>query len=337
MHRRKIKIGIIGCGKQAPKHVNGLLAAPGVELVLSDLKPSRAENLARKTGLAWVENPREVFEDPAIDAVDICTPTPSHYELIVQAIEAGKDYFVEKPLCQSSQQARQLKRLTRANGRLGMVGYLYRFVPVFDQAKEFFQNTPRTGHSDVLGQVVAACFRIGGRGSHRVWKHRKATGGGAINEMMVHMLDLAIWYFGPVQSVQVPVNKLLRPNRFIRGKMRTVDAEDYVVALLTMQNGVEVLIQADLVTPGFTQLVEIQGDNGTFMGSIQSEMPSFLYCREAVGDFNPGRNYLHYGSVNLFEAQMAEFAAVLRERRRPAKSTLDDSVLVLEAMEKIKT
>lgn len=336
MPKKNIKIGIIGCGKQAPKHIAGLQAAPGVELVISDLKQSRSENLAQKAGLQWVPDPHEFFVDPSIDAVDICTPTPSHYDLVCQAIDAGKDYFVEKPLCETPEQARRLIRLTKKSSRWGMVGYLYRFVPVFDQAKKFFPETPKTGESRVLGKVVAANFRIGGRGSHRVWKHRKATGGGAINEMMVHMLDLAIWYFGPVSSAQVPVNKLLRPHRMIRDKLREVDAEDYVVALLTMATGVEVMIQADLVTPGFTQFVEIQGDNGTFMGSIQSEMPSFLYCREPVDGFKPGRNYLHFGAVNLFEAQMAEFINAVRQRKKPTRSTLSDSILVLEAMQMIR-
>lgn len=336
MNTDTLRIGIIGCGKQAPKHISGLAKAGKVELVLVDQQTELAEDMAGSHGLSWVDSPEELFADPSIAAVDICTPTPSHYGLITQAIEAGKDFFCEKPLCETSAQAIELDRLTQDAGRLGMVGYLYRFVPVFDQAKSFFQNTPRTGHSQELGQVAAANFRIGGRGSHQVWKHCKATGGGAINEMMVHMLDLAIWYFGPVDSVQVPVNKLLRAQRFIQGEMHEVDAEDYVVALLTMKSGVEVLIQADLVTPGFTQFVEIQGDNGTFMGSIQADMPSFLYCRDAVGDYEPGRNYLHFGSVNMFEAQMTEFVAMLRERRRPTKSTLADSVLVLEAMEKVK-
>ena len=43
-------------------------------------------------------------------------------------------------------------------------------------------------------------FRLGRRGSHKAWKHRAQTGGGAANEMLVHMLDLALWYFGEPES-----------------------------------------------------------------------------------------------------------------------------------------
>ena len=107
-----------------------------------------------------------------------------------------------------------------------------------------------------LGRVLTANFRIGGRGSHQVWKHRKETDGGAINEMMVHMIDLAIWYFGPVKEAKVVDSHLMMPERVIGGETVTVDAEDYVLALFEMESGVRVTIQADLVTPSFNQFVE---------------------------------------------------------------------------------
>ena len=332
----EIKIGLIGCGKQAPKHISGLRKIPGVQLVLADVDPDCAKQLAEREGLAWVDDPGQIAADPSIRAVDICTPTPHHAPLIRMAVESGKDFFVEKPLCSSLDEARELDTLVAAHGRIGMVGYIYRFAPVFDFGRTIFEETPCSGESMVLGRVVSAVFRLGGRGSHQVWKHRSETGGGAINEMLVHMLDLAIWYFGPPAELEVMACDLLRPRREIQGEMIDCDAEDYVVVRIKSESGVEVLCQADLVTPVFTQFAEVQGENGTFMGSIQPEMPSFLFCSREVAGYTAGKTGLKFGPRNFFEAQMAEFVKAIRSGQQPSRCTLHDSIQLMGALEKIR-
>lgn len=332
----EMKIAIIGCGKQAPKHIAGLRKMPGVELVLADVDVRSAEDLGKKEGLLWVKKVDDIFRDDEIKAVDICTPTATHFELIRRAVESGKDFFCEKPLCENLEQAQGLQKLVEKTGRVGMIGFIYRFSPVFELGYKLFEDVPLGGESQVLGKVVSAFFRLGGRGSHQVWKHLKTEGGGALNEMLVHMLDLALWYFGPAQEGEILLSDLLRPKRVIQGKEVTVDAEDYVLARLRMKSGVEVLCQADLVTPAFTQFVEVQGENGTFMASIQSDMPSFIYCHQDAAGYPAGKVELNFGQRNLFEAQMAEFVRAVRIQKDPSHCTLSDSVSLLETLEILK-
>jgi len=329
----EVRVAVLGCGKQAPKHIKGLRSVPGVEIVLADVRPEFARNLAEKENLQWVSSLDEVFSDPGIQAVDICTPTPSHPELILAAIRNGKDFFCEKPLSESSAIAREVAEATRKSRNIGMVGYVYRFAPVFELGKQLFEDVPITGVSGPLGQVRLAHFRIGGRGSHQLWKHRRSTGGGAANEMLVHMLDLAIWYFGPVRDAQLLEKKLIRPQREISGRVEDVDAEDYIMAELQMESGVTVVCQADLLTPAFTQFVEVQGDNGTFMGSIDREMPSFVYCNREADGWKQGRTGLEFERTNLFETQMSAFIHAIQTRTSPTRCTLEDSVQLLEVME----
>ena len=327
------QVAVIGCGKQAPKHISGLRSIPGLRIVLADACPQFARALAEKEGLPWVERVAEVLSDPKIDAVDICTPTPTHLELVRAAIRNGKDFFCEKPLCESAEDARRVLADMRQWKRIGMIGYVYRFAPVFEMARQIFDEVPRTGISSVLGPIRIANFRIGGRGSHQLWKHLRSTGGGAANEMLVHMLDLALWYFGPVRSVQLLRKELLRPRREIQGKLEEVDAEDYILAEMQMKCGVRVMCQADLLTPAFTQFVEVQGDNGTFMGSIDPAMPSFVFCNREAGGWKRGRTDLQFGPVNLFEAQLSAFIRAIGTRIAPDRSSVEDSVQLLEAME----
>ncbi len=336
MSTDKIQIGILGCGKQAPKHLQGLTRIPGVEIVLADTNAAAAKSMGGEFGLQWTSEPGEILEDPAVHAILICTPTTTHTSLIRKAIDCGKDFFCEKPLTDSLEEAIAIADLVERERRIGMIGYVYRFVPVFELGKRLFEDVHSLGESMVLGRPVASFFRLGGRGSHQEWKHKKATHGGAVNEMLVHMVDLAVWYFGSVEQAEFLAKEILRPLRVINGRLVEADAEDYVVVRLKMLSGVEVLCQADLVTPCFTQLVEIQGDNGTFMGSIQQDMPSFVFCSEPRAGYKAGQTEVTFGPHNVFEAQMAEFVRSLKLGTPPSKCTVRDSVLIMEALEKLR-
>ena len=324
------KIAIIGCGKQAEKHVKGLKAVHSdIEFVFVDTNEAAAKRIAQQAVSAWTTDLDIALQDPSLVAIDICTPTQTHKPLIEAGIAAGKDFFCEKPLCETLQDARDIAALTQNTARTGMIGYIYRFAPVFEETKFILEN-------GILGKPIAATLRIGGRGSHQTWKHLKKTGGGAINEMLVHMLDLALWYFGPVAESQVLDCRLLRAQRIINGQEETVDAEDWVVVRLKTKNGTEVLLQADMVTPAFSQSIEIQGENGTIVASIQPDRPSYVHLDRAVGGYATGKTLFKTGEADYFNAQMKEFLDAVTEKRSPRKCTVEDSVLVLEALDNIK-
>lgn len=324
------KIAIIGCGKQAEKHMKGLKAANAdIRFVLIDNNEAAAKKLGEQTGCEWTTDIDVALQDPDLAAIDICTPTQSHKSLIEKGVAAGKDFFCEKPLCETLDDARAIARIAQESGRTGMIGYIYRFAPMFAQAKDLIA-------SGALGDVVAATFRIGGRGSHQVWKHSRHQGGGALSEMMVHMIDLAIWYFGPIAELQVLDSRIIHTTRTINGKDMTADAEDWIIVRARMENGAEVLFQADMVTPAFSQSIEIQGGNGTLVASIQPERPSFVHLDKAHDEYPAGRSVLKTDSSEYFNGQMKEFLDACKEKRKPRICTIEDSILVMEALENIR-
>ena len=331
-----LTVGIIGCGKQAPKHLRGFRADRDVEIVLGDIDEARARALAERERVRWAPV-EEIFADPSVAAVDLCTPTTTHEGLIEQAVLNGKAFLCEKPLCQTLAEAERIERVVLEHEAIGMVGFVYRLVPALEVGAEVMKGVAETGTSEVLGQVLSATFRIGGRGSHRLWKHRRETGGGAINEMLVHMLDLALWYFGDASEVKVHRRELLQPQRVIDGVEHAVDAEDYVVVSVRTQSGVEVLIQADLITPAFSQSVEVQGANGTFRGSITSDAPSFVHTLEAVEGWPAGRNLIETTQSDFFRAEVRTFLEAVREGRAPALGNVQDAVRLMRIVEEIRT
>lgn len=331
-----MKIALIGCGKQALKHVGGLRKCRDVEIVLVDKEPALARALGEREGLAWRASVDDVLSDRAVTAVDLCVPTPFHAPLIRRALAAGKDFFCEKPLCETAVEAREINQLARHGLRVGIVGYVYRHVPVLQRARSILEGVGESGTSPVIGRISLALMRIGGRGSAALWKHRRKEGGGVINEMLVHMLDLAVWYFGPVARAELLMEGVFRPERMINGNSEKVDAEDFALVRLSTRAGIPVVVQADLLTPSFTQAIEVQGDNGTLMASIQPDMPRFVFTLKAAGGYPAGRTELAGEEVNFFDAEMADFVAAVRERRPPQVGTLADSVSVMDAIEMIR-
>ena len=331
----KIKVGLIGCGRQATKHIGSLKKVPGVEMVLADIQAGVAKNLAEKESLPWVSHPDDIFLDNGIQAVVICTPTHSHASLIKMGIESVKAIFCEKPLTDSLDEAKELNEIIKQSEQIFTVGYIYRFSPIFEEGFRLFRARKVDGESLVMGRPLCGFFRLGGRGEHQLWKHFKKSGGGALNEMLVHMIDLANWYFGPLKQVEVVTCGLRYPQRHIKGKRVDVDAEDLIMIKCIGVGRVEIVCQADLITPSFCQYVEIQSENGSFMGSIQEDMPSYIFLKESRGGYSAGRTAFRFGHLNLFDTQMMDFVQLVLERKKPDRNTIDESLQLMELHEKI--
>jgi predicted dehydrogenase len=297
---------------------------------------SLAKELAEQNAASWVVHPEEIFEDDDIMAVIICTPTHSHASLIKSALKAKKHVLCEKPLCDSMEEAAALQQLDKQSEEIVMVGYVYRFVPVFEEGYKIIHQQQVSGESLVLGKPLSAFFRLGGRGGHQVWKHKKANGGGAINEMLVHMIDLANWYFGPLTNIEVISCDLRYPERYINGEKAKVDAEDNIWIRCLGRNNVEIFCQADLITPAFSQFVEIQGENGSFMGSIQSDLPSFVFLKESRGGYNVGKTELRYGRRNVFDIQMMAFIQAVLRKEFPDRNKIVDSINLMRVIGEIR-
>lgn len=331
-----MKIAIIGCGKQAPKHVSGLKLAGITEFVFYDIYADAAKELSEKFDGEHVDSLDNVFNDSSINAVDICTPVQFHFDLILRAIENKKHFFCEKPLSLSFEEDIRIKKAADKAGVIGMVGYIYRFVPTLVKGKEFVTGAELPGaNSQVLGNVHSAIFRVGGRGSHMAWKHLKASGGGALNEMAVHMIDLAYWYFGPISDVKLLEYELRQQQRVINGETVDCDVEDWVLLSMASESGVKILIIADLNTPAFTQSVQVQGTNGSFCGSIEPSFDSYIHLSEERTDFQFGKTSLSNSNANFFVDQMSEFVMAIQNNRVPDRNTISDSVEVMKIVELI--
>ena len=126
-----IRIGVVGLGYWGPNIARNLAAIPGCELAwCCDASPeARGRAGAMFPGVRLSDDLEELLADPSLDAIAISTPVPTHGELAVRALQAGKHCFVEKPLAQSVLDAERAVAAADAAGRVLMVGHLLEYHP----------------------------------------------------------------------------------------------------------------------------------------------------------------------------------------------------------------
>src|SRR5579872_1152331 len=125
-----LKVGVFGVGHLGKFHLNNWKEIKTTELVgFYDPEDAAAAEATAKYQLKRYDDPAQLMED--CDVVDIVAPTPVHYVLCQQAIRKGKHVFVEKPLANTMDEARELVKLVRESNVKLQVGHVERFNPAF--------------------------------------------------------------------------------------------------------------------------------------------------------------------------------------------------------------
>ncbi len=126
-----IRIGVVGLGYWGPNLARNFAALPGCELAwLCDGSPEARERMApRFPRVPATSSLQQLLSDPALDAVALATPVPTHADLAVRVLDAGKHCFVEKPLGQTVADAERAVAAAESGGRILMVGHLLEYHP----------------------------------------------------------------------------------------------------------------------------------------------------------------------------------------------------------------
>jgi predicted dehydrogenase len=126
----KLRLGYIGCGFMAQRvHLPNFAAIPGVELsALAELRPRLGRKVQERFGIPRLyQDHQDLLADPDIDAVAVSAAFSVQGDLAREALLAGKDVFMEKPMAISLAQADAILEAERQSGRRLMVGYMKRY------------------------------------------------------------------------------------------------------------------------------------------------------------------------------------------------------------------
>jgi len=134
-----LKVGVFGTGHLGKFHLNNWKEIKEVELVgFYDPNDATAQEVSDKYQLARFLDPQHLME--AADAVDVVAPTNYHFDLCEVAIRKGKHVFVEKPLANTMDEARELVKLAKESNIKLQVGHVERFNPAFLAIKDLDLN-----------------------------------------------------------------------------------------------------------------------------------------------------------------------------------------------------
>jgi predicted dehydrogenase len=187
-----LKIGVIGCGGIAQSvHLPLLSRLPQVQIVaLAEADPERraaAGQWAR--GASLFAGYPELLRESEAEAVLICLPNALHAEAAIASFENGRHVYLEKPVATALADARSVLSAWKSAGVTGMIGFNYRFNPLYVEAR-------RQIASGRLGKLVGARSVFATSASNLpAWKRSRAGGGGVLLDLASHHLDLIRFFF----------------------------------------------------------------------------------------------------------------------------------------------
>ena len=252
MSTGKLRFGILGAGRIGRVHAETLaFRLPEAEIaVIADVNQEAARQLAARCAIPRVAaTAEEIFADPSIDAVLICTSTDTHADLIVQAAQAGKHIFCEKPVSLSLDKIdRSLAAVDKAGVKL-QVGFNRRFDSNFLRVRQAVAageiGTPNLMH--IISRDPAPPPLTYLRPS-----------GGLFLDMMIHDFDMARYLLGDeVEQVYTAATVMVDP-----GFAKEDDFDTAVVVLHFKSGAIGTIDNSRKATFGYDQRVEILGSKG---------------------------------------------------------------------------
>jgi predicted dehydrogenase len=194
MARRTPGIGVLGCGTIARfQHLPNLRRMRGARLVAAaDADAATRRRIARRFALPVYASAEELLAHPGVDALVIASPTPLHAEHALQAIAAGKPFYLEKPMATDRAEAERVLAAAATAGVAGCVGFNYRFQPLGVAARALVARGALAGLRAVRGLFCEPLAPEAGSG----WRARRESGGGVWLDLGSHHVDLVRWLTG---------------------------------------------------------------------------------------------------------------------------------------------
>lgn len=183
-------VAVIGYGGQGAWHCKQILKSDVCTLAGTyDIREIRRD-AAKNDGVKVYESNEAIFADPAVDIVVVAVPNDRHKDLVISALEAGKNVICEKPVEMSVKAFDEMVDASKRTGKFFTVHQNRRWDVDFLATKEVID-------SGNIGKPICIESRIhGSRGIPSDWRCEKAHGGGMILDWGVHLIDQMLQLHG---------------------------------------------------------------------------------------------------------------------------------------------
>lgn len=235
---KTVRIGIIGSGGIAGKHVTAYKKMPDVEVVaVADVIPGKADEFIKKFDLKDAKgfDDYKRLLDLNVDGVSICTPNNSHHLVSIDSMLAEKHVLVEKPMAITLEQAAEMVRAAKKTERILTVGFQPRYDPNMKEMKRIVQ-------SGELGKVYY--IQTGG-GRRRgmpggTFIRKELAGAGALADIGCYSLDMALHALGYPKPLTVSAyaSNFFGTNPKYHPEANAFEVEDFGAALIRLEGGI---------------------------------------------------------------------------------------------------
>lgn len=291
---KRIKVGVIGCGVMGGFHLKQYADVPEVEIAgASDIDPSRAPQ-----GVRFFNDYRELLK--IADAVSITTPTFTHYDLGMAALDAGCHVLIEKPIAVTVEQGRKLIKKAKAKRKVLEVGHIERFNPAYTEL------------IDQLGGDVPDIIDI----KRFSPLPARITDVSCVIDMMIHDIDLARHLAG---SEVKYVNAT--------GKKVATERLDQAFAVLVFKNGVVANIEASRVHNEKVRKLIAAGGKNVYEADL---------LNKSLKKMSAGRSMdIKVSSLDQLNAELKDFVRAIIMKRKPS-ITGEDGLSALDIANRVE-
>lgn len=277
----QVRWGIIGCGNVTEvKSGPAFQKIEGSELVAVMRRDGeKAKDYAQRHGVAkWYDDVDKLIHDPAVNAVYVATPPGSHAKYTINALQAGKPVYVEKPMALNYQECQQMNRVASATNLPLVVAYYRRALPDFLKVKELID----TGAIGDVRFVTIALYQPPQEkdlmSDDLPWRVLpEYAGGGHFFDLASHQLDFLDFVFGPIVSVKGQA----------ANQANLYPAEDMVSANFVFESGVmgSGAWCFTVSEQNRTDRIEVVGTKGKITFSTFNPVPVQLETDEGTQEF----------------------------------------------------
>lgn len=190
----ELKVGLIGAGGISRVHADAWRAL-GVRGYVTSLVG--ADEIAEAYGFEVVDDVDRLID--LVDIVDIVTPSSTHADLALRAIARGRSVICEKPLATTAEIAGAVVRAASDAGVRLFPAHVVRYMAEYRAIKSGID-------AGTIGTLAVQRFSRAGSAPTAPWFFSESGGGGLIRDLMIHDIDQAIWFAGPVSSVYAVQN-----------------------------------------------------------------------------------------------------------------------------------
>lgn len=258
-----VGFGMIGRTHLAAMEVNRVLHEGSCNPYPRGVCTRRPEAMAGLPFERVYGDPRELVSDPLVEVVDICTPNYLHGSAARTALEAGKSLYVEKPLSHDPAEAEALARLAEEKALPNQCALTLRFRPAVNRMKDLLE-------AGAIGKAVhfrACYFHHSYLDPARPMSWRQEldkSGGGSVMDLGIHLLDMLRYLLGDADRV-LALARTLHRIRYLEGKSRPNNTDEYLCAMVEMKNGSAGLVETSRISdsPVHNEGFEIFGAGGS--------------------------------------------------------------------------